>query len=86
MTFSLFTTGYEKFDEAYENGELSGVYSTNLTYVPEEIQEKPWFHMADCSSYLANIIDRLNHGKSITKLMNDRSATKKQSKKVQSIV
>lgn len=85
MTFVLFTTGYKKFDEAYKNGDLAGIYSTNLTYVPDEIKEKPWFHMADCSSYLAKIIDRLNNGQSISKLMNDRSATKKQSKKVQSL-
>ncbi len=73
-TFALFTGGYKKFDDAYEKGIFDAIYSTNLTYVPEEIMNKSWFRTADCSTYLAKIIDSLNKGNSITALMKDNSA------------
>ncbi len=73
-SFSLFTEGYEKFDEAYDNKIFDGLYSTNLTYVPEEILIKPWFNCVDCSTYIAQIIDCLNKNESISQLMEDNSA------------
>ena len=73
-TFALFTSGFKQFDEAYENGILDAIYSTNLTYVPQEILEKEWFKVADCSSYLAKIIDNLNKNNSISDLIEDNSA------------
>lgn len=39
-TFALFTEGIEAFDEAYNNGLIDKVYSTNITYVPQYIKEK----------------------------------------------
>lgn len=74
VTFGLFTQGYKIFDEAYEKGLFNGIYSTNLTYVPDEIKNKKWFHGADCSLYLARIIDSINKGESITNLIEDHSA------------
>ena len=73
-TFALFTSGYKNFDEAYEKGIFNAVYSTNLTYIPEEILAKEWFCAADCSTYLAKIIDNLNKGYSISALIKDNSA------------
>ena len=73
-TFALFTTGYEKFDKAYNDNIFDAIYSTNLTYIPEEILNKPWMNTADCSEYLAKIIDHLNKGLSITSLIKDNSA------------
>ena len=43
-TFSLFTAGTSLFDEAYEKKYFDKIYSTNLTYIPEEILNKEWFH------------------------------------------
>ncbi len=73
-TFALFTAGYSKFDKAYKNGIFDAIYATNLTYVPEEILNKKWFHAADCSTYLAKIINSLNEGHSISSLIKDNSA------------
>lgn len=73
-TFALFTTGYKKFDEAYNRGIFNAVYSTKLTYIPEEIQKKPWFYGADLEEYIAEIIDSLNKDKSISELIKDNSA------------
>lgn len=75
-TFALFTNGPAKFEKAYEEGYFNGLYSTNLTYVPEAILQQPWFYTADCSKYLAKIIDHLNLGHSISALKQDNSAMK----------
>lgn len=68
-TFGLFTDGFEKFDEYYENGYLNKVITTNLTYLPPEAKEKPYFITADLSKYLAIIIDSLNHDTAIGSVM-----------------
>lgn len=71
-TFSLFTEGTKEFDEAYQAGYFDKLYSTNLTYVPENIIEKEWFHQVDCSYQLAEIIDTLNRRETISNLLNGR--------------
>ena len=60
-TFGLFTEGMAKFDEFYNNGYIDRIITTNLTYLPQETLEKPYFTCADMSKFLALIIDSLNH-------------------------
>ena len=60
-TFGLFTDGFEKFDEFYANGYIDRVITTNLTYLPAEAYEKPYFVVADMSKFIALIIDSFNH-------------------------
>ena len=69
-TFGLFTNGLEKFDEAYEQGILHGVLTTNLIYQTPELLERPWYINCDFSKYLANIIHTLNHDGSISSILN----------------
>lgn len=69
-TFGLFTEGFEKFDEYYEKGYINKVITTNLTYLPAELYEKPYFVKADMSKFLALIIDSLNHDITIGSVMN----------------
>lgn len=57
-TFSLFTAGIENFQQAYEKGLFDKLYTTNLTYVPEQIKKLEWYHDVDCSYQLADIIIR----------------------------
>lgn len=65
-TFGLFTDGFEKFDEYYEKGYIDYVITTNLTYRPAELLDKPWYLEADMSKFLASIINTINHDVSIT--------------------
>ncbi len=60
-TFGLFTEGFAKFDDYYEKGFIDRVITTNLTYLPQELKDKPYFTCADMSKFLALIIDSLNH-------------------------
>ena len=68
-TFGLFTEGFAKFDEYYEKGFIDRIITTNLTYLPEELKEKPYFACADMSKFLALIIDSMNHDISIGKVL-----------------
>jgi len=68
-TFGFFTEGTEKFTKAYEEGLISRIYSTNLTYIPESLLKEEWFRGVDMSELSARIINRLNHGRSIAKYM-----------------
>ena len=65
-TFGLFTDGLEAFDRAYGEGWFDKLVTTNLTYLPEGLRERPYFAEADMSMYLATIIDFFNHDASIS--------------------
>ena len=71
-TFALFTEGYEKFNDAYDNKLFDKLYSTNLSYVPEEIKKNKWYVDVDCSRYLAVIIDTINKKSDIEELWNGK--------------
>lgn len=68
-TFGLFTNGLEKFDEAYEQGLIYRVLTTNLVYQPQELLNRPYYINVDLSKYIALMIDTLNHDKSISSLL-----------------
>jgi ribose-phosphate pyrophosphokinase len=67
-TFGLFTDGLEAFDKAYEEGWFDKVVCTNLTYLPQELLDRPYFAVADMSKYVATIIDYFNHDASISNI------------------
>lgn len=71
-TFSLFTEGTEKFVQAHEDGLFNKLYSTNLSYVPDEIKNNAWYVDVDCSKYLALIIDTFNKKGDIETLWNGK--------------
>jgi ribose-phosphate pyrophosphokinase len=80
-TFGLFCNGFEKFDEAYKNGEIDRIFTTNLNYRPEEILEKPWYTEVNLCKYVAYIIDTLNYDNTISGLLNPADRIKSLLKK-----
>ncbi len=68
-TFGLFTNGMEKFDEAYEEGLIHGILTTNLIYQTPELLSRPYYINCDMSKYVALLIDTLNHDGSISGLL-----------------
>lgn len=68
-TFGLFTNGLEQFDAAYEKCHFDRVITTNLTYQPPELKERPYYVEADMSKFLASIIDFMNHDSSLTNVL-----------------
>lgn len=73
-TFALFTQGPDIFINAHKNKLFDKIYSTNLTYVPDSIKNTDWFVDADCTQFMAEIIDYNNAGKSISELISKNSA------------
>jgi len=69
-TFGLFTEGFEQFDDAYNKGFINRVITTNLTYLPDIVFQKPYFVVADLSKFLALIIDSANHDVTMSNVLN----------------
>lgn len=69
-TFGLFCSGFDKFDEAYENGVFTKIFTTNLIYCRDELRARPWYQPVNMCKYVAYIIDTLNHDATISNLLN----------------
>ncbi|MDP4089102.1 MAG: ribose-phosphate pyrophosphokinase [Bacillota bacterium] len=77
VTFGLFTEGTRKFDEYYQKGLIKKVYSTNLTYVSDDVKNAEWFKCVDMSHFIAEMIDMLNYDESIHPLVDATENTKR---------
>lgn len=78
-TFALFSQGpksIDVFNNAYQKKLFDKLYTTNISYIPKEVKNLPWFEEADCSKYLAKIIDKINNNESIGDLTNGSSNPK----------
>ncbi len=71
-TFGLFTNGFEKFDQFYEDGFIDLIVTTNLNYKSPEIYTKPWYQEANISKYLASIINCFNYNISTNGFSNSK--------------
>ena len=67
-TFPLFTSGLAKFDKAVEEGMLTAVLGTNLTYRKPELLERDWYFDVDCSKYTAYFVAAINHDMSVSSI------------------
>lgn len=68
-TYAIFTNGLEAFDKAYEEGYISGVLGSNLTYRTPELRQREWFFEVDVSKYIAYFIAALNHDISVSTIV-----------------
>lgn len=68
-TFGLFTKGLSIFDEAYKDGVIDQVFTTNCIYQMPELKEKKWYTSVDMSEYIARIIESINHNSSISQYL-----------------
>ena len=83
-TFAFFTSGIEEFNKAYNEGLLTKVIATNLTYRRPEVESAPWFVEADLSKYISYIIATLNHDRTLSTLLNPYNRIKKLLERYQS--
>ncbi len=68
-TFGLFTSGLDKLDEAYREGIIDRILTTNLIYQKPELLSRPYYVDVDLSKYIALLIDHLNHNVSLHDLL-----------------
>lgn len=69
VSFALFTEGIGVFQEAWEQGVITRLFATNLTYRSPELKNAPWYVDVDISKFIALLIDALNHDQSISSLI-----------------
>ncbi len=67
--FGLFCNGLEAFDAAFERGEITKVFTTNLVYRIPELKTREWYCEVDMSKYISILIDTLNHDETISQLL-----------------
>lgn len=65
-TYAIFTNGLDKFDKAFQDGIIDGVFGTNLTYRTEDLLKREWFYEVDVAKYIAYFIAAINHDVSIS--------------------
>lgn len=71
-SFALFTDGTEgirKFDRAVEDGVITRVFSTNLTYRQPALLTSPWYTDVDMTDFVALLIDTVNHDASLSPMI-----------------
>ncbi|MBR2011388.1 MAG: ribose-phosphate pyrophosphokinase [Clostridia bacterium] len=68
-TFGLFTDAFDKFDQAYKEGIIDRIFTTNLVYRTPELLSKEWYVEVNMCKYVAYIIDTLNHDDTISNLL-----------------
>lgn len=77
VTYALFTKGIDKFKKQYQDGKLDKIYTTNLSYIPEEYQKEEWLSVCDCSKIMADLIYNIHNDLSISNILRDKSAPMK---------
>lgn len=68
-SFGVFCEGLEKFDKAYEDGDFTKIFTTNLMYRSPELLSKEWYCSVDMTKYVSLIIDTLNHDNTISNII-----------------
>lgn len=67
--FGLFCNGLEAFDNAYADGQIERVFTTNMIYRTPELLKRDWYTEVDMSKYIAYLVDALNHDTSVSKIL-----------------
>ncbi len=75
-TYGMFTEGLEKFDKAYDDGMISGILTTNLTYRMPELLRRKWFIEVDVSKYIAYFILATHQNHSVTTILDPHAKIK----------
>ncbi len=75
-TFGIFSRGLDKFDEAYEKGYFTKIFTTNLVHQKEELLSKEYYFSVNMERYIAAIIDTINRGEALMRLVKPASRIK----------
>lgn len=72
-TFALFTEGIDKFIQAYKDNLFDELYTTNLSYIPQDYLSFEWFNVVDLSELVAKIINKLDQKESVSEYFGKKS-------------
>lgn len=80
-TYGLFTKGLANFDKAYDEGIFNRIYTTNLTYISDELETKVYYKAVDMSYQIADLIHTINQDNSFEHLIDHSKIIKNLLKK-----
>ena len=66
----MFCNGLGVFDDAYADGIIDKIFTTNLIYRNPGLKQRAWYCEVDMSKYVSLLIDTLNHDDTISQLLN----------------
>jgi ribose-phosphate pyrophosphokinase len=77
VSLPLFTgNAVQRFDEAYEQGYFYRLIGTNAVY-HESLKNYEWYIHTNVSGLFANVIARIHHNQSLSKLLDNRTIIEK---------
>ena len=65
----MFTEGLDRFQKAVDEGLISGILTTNLTYRTPELLKKDWYIEVDLAKYIAYFVLAMHRNHSVTALL-----------------
>ena len=68
-TYGMFTEGLDRFQKAVDEGLISGILTTNLTYRTPELLKKDWYIEVDLAKYIAYFVLAMHRNHSVTALL-----------------
>lgn len=81
--FGLFCNGLDNFDEAYKNGYINKIFTTNLIYRLPGLASREWYCEVDMSKYISLLINTINHDESVSQLLSPVARIKNHLKKIE---
>ena len=69
-SFGLFCEGLDKMDQAYADGYINKIFTTNLIYRTPELLSREWYSEVNMCKYVALLIDTLNRNQTTSHLLN----------------
>jgi len=81
--FGLFCNGLDKFDQAYKDGYINKIFTTNLIYRMPGLLERDWYCEVDMSKYISLLINTINHDESISQLLSPVTRIKNLLKRIE---
>lgn len=64
-SFALLSNGPQIFIDAFKKGLFDQLYTTNLSYIPEDLSACNWITKVDCSKLVASIINNVDKKESL---------------------
>ncbi|NLV90054.1 MAG: ribose-phosphate diphosphokinase [Tenericutes bacterium] len=77
VSYALFTNGIDKFKSLYKEKKFKKIYTTNLSYISDDVKKEKWMEVVDFTKHVARVIDTLNRKDSISPILEEKANIKK---------
>ncbi len=73
VSYALFTSGVNEFKNLYKKHKFKKLYTTNLSYISDDIKKEKWIEIVDFTKHVARVIDTLNKKESISPILEEKA-------------